>query len=181
MHNGWTTLVKCDLAPQSWGQIDAMGHQKFHVLVENTHPLFQFADNGWKLNHLATSMYLSWEKTYISNNNFKQGRLRSKNTMSEEGSIDNISGQSKDSEKKCKPDDWDLEGKDDSKCSKDGMSTPLPALASSELPELCQHATLPAQSPLPWEPSHSSPSPTSIFHPSPCLQFKSLTHCKDPN
>ncbi|KIK71824.1 hypothetical protein PAXRUDRAFT_181779 [Paxillus rubicundulus Ve08.2h10] len=62
MRNGWTTLAKCDLAPQSWGQIDAMGHQKFRVLVENAHPLFQFADNGWKLDHLATSMYPSWAK-----------------------------------------------------------------------------------------------------------------------
>ncbi|KIK91985.1 hypothetical protein PAXRUDRAFT_97882, partial [Paxillus rubicundulus Ve08.2h10] len=68
MCNRWTTLGKCDLAPQSWGQIDAMGHQKFHVLVENAHPLFQFADNGWKLDRLATSMYLSWAKTYIENN-----------------------------------------------------------------------------------------------------------------
>ncbi|KIK73371.1 hypothetical protein PAXRUDRAFT_175345, partial [Paxillus rubicundulus Ve08.2h10] len=65
MHNRWTTLAMYDLTPQSWGQIDSMGHQKFHVLVENTHPLFQFADNGCKINHLATSMYLLWVKTYI--------------------------------------------------------------------------------------------------------------------
>ncbi|KAF8834913.1 hypothetical protein BDN67DRAFT_984979 [Paxillus ammoniavirescens] len=65
MHNAWLTLVHWKLAPQSWGQLDTSGRQIFHTLVENAHPLFKFADNGWKLEQLATSTYSSWKKNHI--------------------------------------------------------------------------------------------------------------------
>ncbi|KIJ59938.1 hypothetical protein HYDPIDRAFT_69256, partial [Hydnomerulius pinastri MD-312] len=48
----WCELVHRQLAPKTWGKITMQGCQLFHSMVESTCPLFTFANNGWKLDHL---------------------------------------------------------------------------------------------------------------------------------
>jgi len=80
MRNAWSTLVNRKLAPRSWGRLDASGRHIFHTLVENAHPLFKLADNGWKLERLATSMYSAWRKNHID----EQGNWKPRNSVSED-------------------------------------------------------------------------------------------------
>ncbi|KAG1781320.1 hypothetical protein EV702DRAFT_1042437 [Suillus placidus] len=61
----WSELLSRKLAPLTWGKLTASGGQLVNTLMENAFPLFKFANNGWKLNYLATMSYLSWRRHHM--------------------------------------------------------------------------------------------------------------------
>ncbi|KAG1719987.1 hypothetical protein EDB19DRAFT_1836279 [Suillus lakei] len=69
LQGGWSKLLSRKMAPQSWGKVLASGRQLIHSLMEDTFPLFKFADNGWKLDYLATSSYPSWHRNNLDSDN----------------------------------------------------------------------------------------------------------------
>ncbi|KAG1768398.1 hypothetical protein EDD22DRAFT_949601 [Suillus occidentalis] len=69
LRGGWCELLSRKMAPQSWGKVSASGRQLVHSLMEGTFPLFKFADNGWKLDYLATSSYPSWRRNNLDSDN----------------------------------------------------------------------------------------------------------------
>ncbi|KAL4078772.1 hypothetical protein V8B97DRAFT_2003088 [Scleroderma yunnanense] len=66
---GWAELMSHNLTPKSWGKIRTTGQQVFHNIMEISFPLFKFAVNGWKLNHLAGMTYPAWYKNHIEGDN----------------------------------------------------------------------------------------------------------------
>ncbi|KAG2349711.1 hypothetical protein BDR05DRAFT_943602 [Suillus weaverae] len=48
------------------GVVSASGHKLIHTLMEDTYPLLKFADNGWKLEYLASTSYSAWHRTYLT-------------------------------------------------------------------------------------------------------------------
>jgi hypothetical protein len=71
LRGGWSELLNRKLAPQSWGKATASARQLIHTLVENAYPLFKFADDGWKLDYLATTLYPSWRRNSLDGDNQK--------------------------------------------------------------------------------------------------------------
>jgi hypothetical protein len=61
----WSELASRDLAPPSWGKLTASGVQLMNSIMENAYPLFKLANNGWKLDYLATSSYSSWHRNHF--------------------------------------------------------------------------------------------------------------------
>ncbi|KAG1743384.1 hypothetical protein EDB19DRAFT_1827296 [Suillus lakei] len=57
----------------------ASARQLIHTLVENAYPLFKFADDGWKLDYLATTSYPSWRR-----NNFDGDNRKSRDSIKKE-------------------------------------------------------------------------------------------------
>ncbi|KAG1780967.1 hypothetical protein EV702DRAFT_1042653 [Suillus placidus] len=74
LRGGWSELLSRKMAPQSWGKVSASGRQLVHSLMEGTFPLFKFADNGWKLDYLATSSYPSWRRNNLDSDNNHKSR-----------------------------------------------------------------------------------------------------------
>jgi hypothetical protein len=74
LRGGWSELLSRKMAPQSWGKVSASGRQQVHSLMEGTFPLFKFADNGWKLDYLATSSYPSWRRNNLDSDNNRKSR-----------------------------------------------------------------------------------------------------------
>lgn len=74
LRGGWSELLSRKMAPQSWGKVSASGRQLVHSLMEDTFPLFKFADNGWKLDFLATSSYPSWRRNNLDSDNNRKSR-----------------------------------------------------------------------------------------------------------
>jgi len=72
MWSAWAKLCNRGLAPPSWGKVGHSAHKLFHQLVENTHPLFRFAEDGWKLKCLATTGYSGWTQTYLQDDDLHQ-------------------------------------------------------------------------------------------------------------
>ncbi|KAI6011235.1 hypothetical protein BKA83DRAFT_4502797 [Pisolithus microcarpus] len=62
LRGGWVELVHRELAPPSWGRLSASARQFIHGLMESTYPHFKFANNGWKLDYLASNTYPAWRK-----------------------------------------------------------------------------------------------------------------------
>ncbi|KAG2358594.1 hypothetical protein BDR07DRAFT_1379301 [Suillus spraguei] len=60
VHSGYCELTNRGLAPKSWGKLCMTGRQLFHTIVENAYPFFKFANDGWKLDHLAGTSYPAW-------------------------------------------------------------------------------------------------------------------------
>ncbi|KAG2065758.1 hypothetical protein BDR04DRAFT_1161100 [Suillus decipiens] len=60
----WAELIRCKLAPKTWGKASATARQVVHTL-ENTYPLFKFADDGWKLNYLISTSYSAWQQNHV--------------------------------------------------------------------------------------------------------------------
>jgi hypothetical protein len=61
----WSELLIRKLAPLTWGKLTASGAQLINSLMENAYPLFKLANNGWKLDYLATMSYSSWRRHHI--------------------------------------------------------------------------------------------------------------------
>ncbi|KAG1762518.1 hypothetical protein EDD22DRAFT_846982 [Suillus occidentalis] len=61
----WSELLSRKLAPLTWGKLTASGGQLVNTLMENAFPLFKFANNGWKLDYLATMSYSSWRRHHM--------------------------------------------------------------------------------------------------------------------
>ena len=68
VRRGWAQLVKEQSAPQSWGRLTASGHTFFHNFMEKVFPMFKLTNNGWKLDHLASTTYLAWRKRKLDEN-----------------------------------------------------------------------------------------------------------------
>ncbi|KAG1834287.1 hypothetical protein DFJ58DRAFT_735858 [Suillus subalutaceus] len=75
LRGGWSELVTRKIAPHSWGKLSASGRQLIHNFMENEFPLFKLANNGWKLDHLATTTYPAWRRNNLDTNcDWKSGR-----------------------------------------------------------------------------------------------------------
>ncbi|KAI6004749.1 hypothetical protein EDD15DRAFT_2359531 [Pisolithus albus] len=68
LRGGWVELVHKELAPPSWGRLAAGARQFIHGLMESTYPHFKFANNGWKLDYLASNTYPAWRKGKLDDN-----------------------------------------------------------------------------------------------------------------
>ncbi|KAI5986399.1 hypothetical protein EDD15DRAFT_2200184 [Pisolithus albus] len=68
LRGGWVELVDLKLAPPSWGRLSARGRRFIHGLMESAYPDFKFANNGWKLDYLASMMYPAWRKGSLDDN-----------------------------------------------------------------------------------------------------------------
>ncbi|KAI6104463.1 hypothetical protein EDD16DRAFT_1707685 [Pisolithus croceorrhizus] len=64
----WVELMHRKLAPLSWGRLSATACQFVHDLMEGTYPDFKFANNGWKLDYLASNTYPAWRKGKLDDN-----------------------------------------------------------------------------------------------------------------
>ncbi|KAI6004688.1 hypothetical protein EDD15DRAFT_2444064 [Pisolithus albus] len=65
---GWVELVHKDVVPLSWGKLSARTHQFIHNLMESSFPDFKLANNGWKLDYLASTTYPAWQKGMLDDN-----------------------------------------------------------------------------------------------------------------
>ncbi|KAG1735429.1 hypothetical protein EDB19DRAFT_1830268 [Suillus lakei] len=77
---GWCELTNRKLAPKTWGVLSASGRKLIHTLMEDAYPLLKFADNGWKLEYLASTSYSAWRRTYLTDD----GNWKSKNHDNED-------------------------------------------------------------------------------------------------
>ena len=68
LHGGWVELVHQELAPPSWGRLSASARQFIHNLMESTFQDFKFANNGWKLDYLASTTYPACRKGKLDEN-----------------------------------------------------------------------------------------------------------------
>ena len=68
LRGGWVELVHREIAPPSWGRLSASARQFIHNLMEGTFKDFKFANNGWKLNYLASATYPAWRKGKLDEN-----------------------------------------------------------------------------------------------------------------
>ncbi|KAI6156858.1 hypothetical protein BKA82DRAFT_4345890 [Pisolithus tinctorius] len=59
-HGAWEELIQWNLAPKTWGKLGMTGRELFHHIMEMSYLLFKFANNGRKLDHLASNMYSAW-------------------------------------------------------------------------------------------------------------------------
>ncbi|KAG2039118.1 hypothetical protein BDR03DRAFT_952900 [Suillus americanus] len=70
----WTELAIRGLAPLSWGRVTASAAELTNTIMEKAFPLFRLADNGWKLDYLATASYASWRKNNLDEfGNYRKG------------------------------------------------------------------------------------------------------------
>ncbi|KAG1818007.1 uncharacterized protein BJ212DRAFT_1348239, partial [Suillus subaureus] len=72
LRGAWAELVRRKLAPKTWGKAAATARQIVHTLMENSHPLFKFADDGWKLDYLMSTSYSAWRRTTSGGKKRKQ-------------------------------------------------------------------------------------------------------------
>ncbi|KAG1722677.1 hypothetical protein EDB19DRAFT_1954688 [Suillus lakei] len=77
---GWCELTNRKLAPKTWGVLSASGRKLIHTLMEDAYPLLKFADDGWKLEYLASTSYSAWRRTYLTDD----GNWKSKNHDNED-------------------------------------------------------------------------------------------------
>ncbi|KAI6119527.1 hypothetical protein EDD16DRAFT_927569 [Pisolithus croceorrhizus] len=68
LRGGWVELMNRELAPPSWGRLSASGRQLIHGLMEKAFPDFKFANNGWKVDYLASTTYPAWRKGMLDDN-----------------------------------------------------------------------------------------------------------------
>ncbi|KIK35847.1 hypothetical protein CY34DRAFT_95390, partial [Suillus luteus UH-Slu-Lm8-n1] len=70
----WTELAIRGLAPLSWGRVTASAAELTNMIMEKAFPLFRLADNGWKLDYLATASYTSWRRNNLNESgNYRKG------------------------------------------------------------------------------------------------------------
>lgn len=74
VRSGFCELTNRGLAPKSWGKLCTTGRHIFHTIVENAHPFFKLANDGWKLDHLAGTSYPAWRRTHLDD----EGNWKSK-------------------------------------------------------------------------------------------------------
>ncbi|KAI5990605.1 hypothetical protein EDD15DRAFT_2279342 [Pisolithus albus] len=68
LRGGWVELVHKDVVPPSWGKLSAGARQFIHNLMERSFPDFKLANNGWKLDYLASTTYPAWQKGTLDDN-----------------------------------------------------------------------------------------------------------------
>ncbi|KAG1719421.1 uncharacterized protein EDB91DRAFT_1257682 [Suillus paluster] len=180
---GWCELTNRKLAPKTWGVLSASGRKLIHTLMEDAYPLLKFANDGWKLEYLASTSYSAWRRTYLTDD----GNWKSKNhgNEDEDESDDGNAGDSQTSGlkgKKRKKAKFSIKSEVPQKKMKadsESADTILPQISTTDTPSSSTSSTPPlVVSPLPSHSSSDSPtpdSPTSNFlTPSP-IALASLT------
>ncbi|KAG2337327.1 hypothetical protein BDR05DRAFT_993076 [Suillus weaverae] len=159
LRGGWSELVTCKIAPQSWGKLSASGRQLIHIFMENEFPLFKLTNNGWKLDHLATTTYPAWRRNNLDAN----GYWKSGGNIKKEDDNDDIDNECAESDgegtnaRKCK------QVAELAKCEGGKKKRKAdPALASTSPAFTSPSPTLASTSP-----ALTSPSPTLISLPLP--------------
>lgn len=76
MRGAWSELLERKLAPMTWGKLTASGIQLMNSIMENAHPIFRLANNGWKLDYLAMSSYSSWRRNHLENGDGENSKKR---------------------------------------------------------------------------------------------------------
>ncbi|KAG1833179.1 hypothetical protein EV424DRAFT_1623364 [Suillus variegatus] len=132
LRGGWSELLSRKMAPQSWGKVSASGRQLVHSLMEDTFPLFKFADNGWKLDFLATSSYPSWHRNNLDSDNNRKSRDSVKKEDDDDANDDDDdTNDEQTSKKRRRPTMSPVESKVPSKKTKvDSFVQPAPPSAS---------------------------------------------------
>lgn len=64
----WFEFGTKGLLPMTWSKLIHSSRLLFHNIVENKHPLFRFAADGWKLDLLCSTSYPSWRKNHLNAN-----------------------------------------------------------------------------------------------------------------
>ncbi|KAG2125147.1 hypothetical protein DEU56DRAFT_759389 [Suillus clintonianus] len=64
----WFEFATKGLLPTSWSKLIHSTRLLFHSLVEEKHPLFRLATDGWKLDLLCSTSYPSWRKNHLDAN-----------------------------------------------------------------------------------------------------------------
>lgn len=76
LRGAWAELIRRKLAPKTWGKASATARQVVHTLLENTYPLFKFADDGWKLDYLISTSYSAWRRNHVDDHgNWKKKNI----------------------------------------------------------------------------------------------------------
>ncbi|KAN0087874.1 hypothetical protein V8E55_006495, partial [Tylopilus felleus] len=65
MWSCFAELVNRKHTPQVWGRLDNSGWELFHMAMEKSHPIFRFAENGWKLDKLVQNNYPAWHLFHL--------------------------------------------------------------------------------------------------------------------
>ncbi|KAI5996074.1 hypothetical protein EDC04DRAFT_2910083 [Pisolithus marmoratus] len=86
---GWVELINQELAPPSWGRLSVSAQQFIHSLMESAYPDFKFANNGWKLDYLASMTYPAWWKGSLDDNS-KWKQKKGKGPKIEDDSTDKV-------------------------------------------------------------------------------------------
>ena len=68
LRRGFAELVTRGWAPRSWGLLNASGRELIDSLVPSKHPVLKFDIDGWKLHHLATTIYPQWRAQHLDEN-----------------------------------------------------------------------------------------------------------------
>ncbi|KAG1894231.1 uncharacterized protein F5891DRAFT_985231 [Suillus fuscotomentosus] len=71
LQGGWSELLNQKIVPQSWGKVTDSARQLIHMLMEDAYQFFKFADDGWKLDYLATTSYPSWRRNDLDSDDRK--------------------------------------------------------------------------------------------------------------
>lgn len=102
LRGAWSELVQRKLAPLTWGKLATTGRDLVHGLMEAAFPFLQFANNGWKVERMATKTYSSWHGRHVDDN----GNWKNKKSQQDSGDEDDIdeddTGDSEDSKLKMK-------------------------------------------------------------------------------
>ncbi|KAF9232039.1 hypothetical protein BU15DRAFT_81694 [Melanogaster broomeanus] len=90
LRGAWTELANQGKAPQTWGMLSASASDLFNSLILTAHPLFQLAEDNWKLKMLATQSYPAWRAGHLD----EDGRLlvKGKKVVKAEDEESSISG-----------------------------------------------------------------------------------------
>ncbi|KAG0708154.1 hypothetical protein DFH29DRAFT_893284 [Suillus ampliporus] len=112
----WFEFAVKGLLATSWSKTMHSTRTLFHSIMEEKHPLFRLATDGWKLDLLCSTAYPSWRKNHLD----ADGNLlkQSKKVKQEDNNIDYRS-----SIKRTRSPD--SEGGSASKCVKDESTGPL--------------------------------------------------------
>ena len=65
MWSCFAELVNRKHVPQVWGRLDNSEWELFHMAMEKSHPIFRFAENGWKLDKLVQNNYPAWHLFHL--------------------------------------------------------------------------------------------------------------------
>ncbi|KAG1745054.1 uncharacterized protein EDB91DRAFT_1080562 [Suillus paluster] len=175
LHAGWCELTNRKLAPKTWGVLSASGRKLIHTLMEDAYPLLKFANDGWKLEYLASTSYSAWRRTYLTDNG--NWKLKNHGNEDEDESDDGNAGDSQTLSlkgKKCKKAKFSIKSKVPQKKMKadsESADTILPWISTTNTPSSSTSIANPLAAlalaasqvqlpPLPLEPA-SSPLPSA--------------------
>ncbi|KAG2152969.1 hypothetical protein DEU56DRAFT_958276 [Suillus clintonianus] len=167
LRGGWSELVTRKIAPHSWGKLSASGRQLIHTFMEHEFPLFKLANNGWKLDHLATTTYPAWRRNNLDAN----GDWKSGGNIKKEDDNDDIDNECAESDgegtnarkRKQVAESVKCEGGKKKRKTAPALGSPSPALGSPSPALVSPSPALVSPSP-----ALASPSP-ALASPSPAL------------